>query len=150
MESVFEISVNDKAKHTLLHLYKWGLYLYICAFVVSISTVALCCFEYWAYEKAFQSSIHEITKRHFLTSWIHVGIYALLLPIHGYFLYRFLKQSRKALLYQDTEGFNHSFTWFAKQLIIASIIETINIVMLTLYIYNTIKIGELMRKSQTF
>ena len=96
-----------------------GLYLFISAFIIAVGNLVALYFEYRAFESIFDT-YPEVAKHQTYTHWVHVGVYGFLLPLHGYFLYMFLKQSKKALLYEDSEGFNQSFHWLARELIIAT------------------------------
>jgi hypothetical protein len=146
-ENVFEISVNEKTKGLIIRMYKWGLFLFVSALVITIGTLILGYIEYNAYKNIF-TNYPQPAKVQTYIHWIHTLIYTVLLPLQGFFVFQFISNSKKALAYHDAEGFNQSFSWFAKQLITASVIEVINILMLVLYIYFSLQLAKIIQGTE--
>lgn len=124
-EELFEIKLDETGKKLLTRISRWASILYICC-------VLTCIFDLINAYLGIKSFLKYADKyddyMRFSVSFniIFLIIYAVLLPMQAYYFLSFSRNARKAMQYEDSIGFNSSFKWLLKHIIIASILFTLN------------------------
>ena len=124
-EELFEIKLDENGKKLLIRISRWAGLLYICCVLTCVFDL----FNAYLGIKSFLKNVdgyNDYLKFSVSFNIIFLIIYAVLLPIQAYYFISFSRKARKAIQYEDSIGFNHSFQWLLKHVITASILFTLN------------------------
>ena len=139
-EHLFEIKLTSDGKNSLNRINKLGRFLFTCSIVTAILDLIQAFMSFRALN-AFSAKVPEVLNLQTIISIIFVSLYAVIIPFHGYFFYRFTKLSKKALNYETTDDFNWSLKWLSKYVITASILFGLNVFFGIILIYTEIKLA---------
>lgn len=124
-EELFEIKLDETGKRLLIRISRWARFLYICCVLTCIFDLINAYLGIKSFFK-YADSYDDYMKFSVSFNIIFLIIYAVLLPVQAYYFLSFSRNGHKAILYEDSIGFNKSFKWLLKHVIIASILFALN------------------------
>ncbi len=131
-EELFQIKLDETGKNLLIRIRQWARFLYICCVLTCFFDLINAYLGIKSFLK-YTDRYDDYMKFSVIFNIIFLFIYAILLPIQAYYFFSFSRKASKAMQYEDSIGFNHSFKWLLKHIITAGILFTLNSVWAFVY-----------------
>ena len=135
--NLFEIRLNDKTEKLLPRIYNWAKFFYICTIVTCILDFINACLLFRMYMR--MPNISQDSKAQAFTDITFLIIYAILVPLQAYYLFKFCKKANRSIAYSDSEEFNSSFQMLLRHAMIAALLFLFNSVWLMIVTFITLK-----------
>ena len=127
MNDVFEIRLSEQTLKKLEGLLPWARFMMISMLVISIVGMINAYYGYKLHLR-FEASLPPVLNFQSLASVVFLVVYALVLPVQGYYFLRFCVEARAAIRGQDSKKLNGAFRFLASQVIVFSLLLALNAV----------------------
>ncbi len=122
---LFETRITQQGRKVLLRIHFWAKLFYLGTAISCVFDLIVAYHEFGFFFR--DSGRYPPTWKFYrLFNLIYLVLYAFLLPLMGYFFYRFSSGSKKGLTYGDADELDYSLRWLNRHIVIAASLFAVN------------------------